>query len=209
MNLALSNSEVKPKTASGVVKITLPACRGFAANDPRVHRGCSGCSYDCSSEAIVYNHFRYYDPTTGRYVQSDRIGLGDGTNTYLYAAANPLMYIDPTGLVAEGNHKLDQAQVEKIKESLKDPGLDKKERNKLKQKLKRHEKATRERGSRHSKGGKQRGFVRPGFLGGLSTGIGLLLWPNDIACAELDCDGDGLVDFNGLPLNPDSSGCEQ
>lgn len=49
---------------------------------------------------LHYNYFRYYDPSTGRYITSDPIGLWGGLNTYLYANANPTKYIDPTGNVA-------------------------------------------------------------------------------------------------------------
>ncbi len=51
---------------------------------------------------LHYNYFRDYDPLTGRYIESDPIGLSGGLNTYSYVANNPIRYSDRLGLVFPG-----------------------------------------------------------------------------------------------------------
>jgi len=43
---------------------------------------------------------RDYDPTTGRYMQADPLGLVDGASIYGYARQNPGRYVDPRGEAA-------------------------------------------------------------------------------------------------------------
>jgi len=59
-----------------------------------------GQYYDQETE-LHNNYFRVYDPTTGRYITSDPIGLLGGLNTYGYATANPVKFIDRNGLDVE------------------------------------------------------------------------------------------------------------
>jgi RHS repeat-associated protein len=50
-----------------------------------------------SESGLHQNWMRDYDPTTGRYLQADPLGLVDGASVYGYALLSPMMYTDPRG----------------------------------------------------------------------------------------------------------------
>ena len=56
-----------------------------------------GQYFDKESD-LNYNYFREYDPGTGRYWESDPVGLIGGLTGYAYVASSPLQNIDPYGL---------------------------------------------------------------------------------------------------------------
>jgi RHS repeat-associated protein len=81
----------------------------FANNAPNENPGGLGAfaynlrfpgQYYDAETGIHYNYFRDYDPSIGRYIQSDPIGLRGGRNTYWYSDANPLRLVDVYGLQA-------------------------------------------------------------------------------------------------------------
>ncbi|MEG3792722.1 RHS repeat-associated core domain-containing protein, partial [Lysobacter sp. CCNWLW3] len=56
-----------------------------------------GQRYDVAT-GLNYNYFRDYDPESGRYVQSDPIGLAGGIGTFAYVDSSPFAGMDADGL---------------------------------------------------------------------------------------------------------------
>ena len=54
---------------------------------------------------LSYNYFRDYESGTGRYVESDPIGLRGGINTFGYVYASPLIMFDDEGTEAKSGDK--------------------------------------------------------------------------------------------------------
>ena len=69
-----------------------------ADNDTNPFRYC-GEYYDTETDSI-YLRARYYRPTAGRFITEDPIR--DGLNWYSYCRNNPIIFIDPLGLVSVG-----------------------------------------------------------------------------------------------------------
>jgi RHS repeat-associated protein len=56
--------------------------------------------YYMAETGLNQNWNRDYDPMTGKYIESDPVGLKGGINTYTYVTDNPIWYADPMGLAA-------------------------------------------------------------------------------------------------------------
>ena len=80
-------------------------------NDTNPFRYC-GEYYDAETDSI-YLRARYYSPTTGRFISEDPIQ--DGLNWYVYCGGNPVVFVDPSGLLDVPNNGT-KSYIEVIKE---------------------------------------------------------------------------------------------
>jgi len=84
------------KTLEEDVGIGMPAGCGLLGQE----RGYTGHTDDYES-GLTYAQQRYYDPSIGRFLSVDPIGINvlntRTINRYSYAANNPYRYTDPTG----------------------------------------------------------------------------------------------------------------
>ena len=60
--------------------------------------GYTGAGRQTAAGGFIYLRNRWYDPTTGRFLTQDPIGLAGGVNLYEYAGSNPVSFDDPFGL---------------------------------------------------------------------------------------------------------------
>ena len=69
----------------------------WKAETERVYNPFGFCGeYTDSESGLIYLRNRYYDPSTGRFINEDPIR--DGLNWYVYCENNPIMFVDPWGL---------------------------------------------------------------------------------------------------------------
>jgi RHS repeat-associated protein len=103
---------VRTLLADGTGNVTHVAVDGTPEPSPRryeafgalrsgtsiVQRGFAGQPFEGAS-GLVYLRARHYDPATGRFLQTDPLGI-EADHLYAYARNNPLAFADPTGLDA-------------------------------------------------------------------------------------------------------------
>jgi RHS repeat-associated protein len=106
----VANYVTSPVTASHTGFDAYGQRFGTAYTDPFGYQAQWGAYTDRSSASdsgLVLMGYRYYDPTTGRFLNRDPIGYAGGLNLYAYCRNNPVNLIDPLGLCGEGGLEVD------------------------------------------------------------------------------------------------------
>ncbi len=93
--LALTDSDGRVAASYTYSPFGYLVSSGDTAGNPFTFCGALGVMDQ--GEGLYFMKKRFYSARWGRFVQKDPLGFEGGTNPYLYAANNPLFYIDPDG----------------------------------------------------------------------------------------------------------------
>ena len=77
------------------------ATHSGSTQTPFLWLGGYGVFYDDAADLHLTVH-RAYSPRLKRFIQPDPLGIDGGPNVYMWANMNPLFFVDPFGLCAEG-----------------------------------------------------------------------------------------------------------
>jgi RHS repeat-associated protein len=66
--------------------------------------GSDGMPYDPATDTYVTDNSHLYDPTTGRWLSEDKVGLSVDTNPFRWCHNNPINERDPSGLCGQSNN---------------------------------------------------------------------------------------------------------
>jgi len=168
------------------------ATTGEASTNPFQYTG-----RENDGTGLYYYRARYYDPGLKRFVQSDPIGLAGGINTYAYVGGNPLISVDPLGLAGKPK-----------------PWFDPKKDNVSERTGPTDQSGRVPRTGEPTEHGPDRPAVKDkviervldkiikevtGFPAVVSKrALPMIIWgftPTELACSDLDCNGNGIPDF--------------
>lgn len=92
--VALVNSAGAVQTTYGYDPYGGTSTTGAANDSPYQYAG-----RENDGTGLYYNRARYYNPSWGRFISEDPIGLQGGINRYAYAGGNPVNGRDPSGKI--------------------------------------------------------------------------------------------------------------